>query len=382
MKDGSTKKIEQVAVGDMVLSARISAEACLEKPVQHVSKVVETFRNPNPSASLAEISYSNESGVLEKIVCTANHPIWVKGKGWSNCIPNSSLLVEGQAVALLQPADEVITLKGKLGHVKKVVLLKDRYEPVYNFHVQSTHCYFANGLLVHNASDVEGIPVLPPHTGKYMDSRWNKEYGTGPGKVFWTGDLSDGRDRGPSVYSCPVGWKKYGVMLDGLSGDQFDQRYAGWPVAYHGTATRNAPSILAQGFMGGRGCFDDGQTVVYFSPSIRYCAHPRYAQFNPRTQAHLGGKNTFVQMVFQVRINPDFIMTKGHPTIGDWQLETVDPEHDPNTIEWVVSTKGRKFLSSKDIFVCYAIMIREIDHHPFRLPETRWWGDEWGPGRN
>ena len=109
------------------------------------------------------------------------------------------------------------------------------------------------------------------------------------------------RDKGGEPYFCPNGWRRYGVDV-GMSGSEFEMKYGGWPVAYHGTKGHIATKILMTG-MNASGISDaircpnlkDDEGAVFLSPSIEYCGHPYYANV-------WKVKNKYVQMV--VRENP------------------------------------------------------------------------------
>ena len=223
---------------------------------------------------------------------------------------------------------------------------------------------------------------LPEDT---MDPKWNKEYG--PGKTRWRGaSPGDRKDRGKDKmasngcgvtrkvefsYRCPVGWKRYGLQIS----KDFDAEYAGWPVAYHGTATSTAAAILntalrqSGGAAGGTAVFGNG---VYLTPSIRYASWNRYAKwYGPMENGH------YVQLAFQCRVNPAHISTIAQQTCGtvagvDHQAQTPGNSIDPNInnadMEWVVrpnglSPHGNLFVGDDQV-VCYGIMLREVVEKP------------------
>ena len=49
-------------------------------------------------------------------------------------------------------------------------------------------------------------------------------------------------------------------------------------MAYHGTNNIQAATILTNGFIATKGAYSDDQNVIYFTPSIKYCAHEIYAK--------------------------------------------------------------------------------------------------------
>jgi len=91
----------------------------------------------------------------ESIEATAEHPFYLKGKGWN---PASSLKV-GQALQLHNGTTVVIN----------EIDTSSRVEKVYNLTVANTHNYFVgvDGVLVHNKDDCFIVSskgtVLPPH---------------------------------------------------------------------------------------------------------------------------------------------------------------------------------------------------------------------------
>ncbi|RNA28863.1 hypothetical protein BpHYR1_028888 [Brachionus plicatilis] len=77
-------------------------------------------------------------------------------------------------------------------------------------------------------------------------------------------------------YYCPNGWRRYSLLIDNF------ELYEDWPVAYHGTASKNILSIMNEGLRPSENTNDNQCALFgdgyYFSPSIEYCGHPRYAK--------------------------------------------------------------------------------------------------------
>ena len=96
----------------------------------------------------------------------------------------------------------------------------------------------------------------------------------------WEGALSDKYGRGGKPYYCPKGWHRIS-MTRASDREDFDRKYADWPIAYHGTREKCALDIILSGLITGEGvCLDNmirQQGLVYLSPSIIYTAHPRYS---------------------------------------------------------------------------------------------------------
>ncbi|KAI9318340.1 hypothetical protein DFJ73DRAFT_926133 [Zopfochytrium polystomum] len=158
--------------------------------------------------------------------------------------------------------------------------------------------------------------------------------------------------RGNEKYWCPTGWRRIALNVC-ESAKEFDRKYSGWHVAYHGTNHELAGAILSQ-----------------------YSGHPRYAE----PWLHNG---KWFQMVFQVRVRPDSIYKKAPGTLSG-AFPTCPTAADPNfpgnqNLEWLVKPIPGKslvdvFQDAKSI-VIYGIMLRVTDKHPFEeLPNTMWWG--------
>lgn len=145
MGDFTSKRIDQIAVGDLVLSW--SGSEFVKK------RVTKTMR------SFADTVIRVDAGGIP-VFCTPEHPFLVSGKGW----------VEASN---LQPGDKLVHFSGKALHervgqyisngkvVKSVTVVndkglariygaKDAPKEVFNFEVEDTHTYVANGMVVHN----------------------------------------------------------------------------------------------------------------------------------------------------------------------------------------------------------------------------------------
>ena len=204
-----------------------------------------------------------------------------------------------------------------------------------------------------------------------MDPSWDREYGEGA--TNWKGPMDDSHDRGDAPYMCPKGWKRYSVRVP-----NFDDHWAGSNIVYHGTASKYTLPILSTGFMGVHGCHDGGGLVSYFSPSIVYASHGRYAKVWPRIKPD--GSREYVQMVMQCRVKPDAIKTKAHETLS--AQCTIDPDFEDyggnDKLEWLVdatvdavaagadkaaAADGKRFVDKGKVLI-YGLMIRVTDIHP------------------
>ena len=127
--ENGLKPISEIKVGDKVLSYDERTETTSYQPVMAVIQGEQRYQI---------IKITLDSG--ESIEATAEHPFYIKGKGWN---PASSLKV-GQALQLHNGTTVVV----------KEVDTSVRLERVYNLTVANTHNYFVggDGVLVHNAN--------------------------------------------------------------------------------------------------------------------------------------------------------------------------------------------------------------------------------------
>ena len=113
------KFIEDITVGDMVKSFDLKSNTIMN------SKVMETFiHTPH--------NYMIINGIIKT---TDNHPFYSDG----NWIEAGDLSI----------GDKILHVDG-LEHTIKTIELSDESVTVYNFEVDGTHNYFAEGYLVHN----------------------------------------------------------------------------------------------------------------------------------------------------------------------------------------------------------------------------------------
>jgi hypothetical protein len=133
LADGSSKVIEKIEVGQMVLAAPDTDPEAPPTPC----KVVQVYHNA--PANIFEVHVAGEV-----IRTTANHPFYVKGKGW--------VKVKDLAVG-----DELRTANGSFVQVQRVADSGET-EPVFNLQVELSHTYLVvlpesrQAILVHNES--------------------------------------------------------------------------------------------------------------------------------------------------------------------------------------------------------------------------------------
>ena len=133
------RTIEEIQIGDLVLSANPETGEIAYKPV------VNTYVHVTDTVLYLTIDE-------EIIETTEDHPFWVEGQGWTSA-------------KLLQPGDVVRLKDGStqcVDDIEIVELPEGEYVAVYNFEVADFHTYFVSDydVLVHNQYKKKDIDVL------------------------------------------------------------------------------------------------------------------------------------------------------------------------------------------------------------------------------
>jgi len=142
MADGTHKNIEDIAVGDLVKSINTETMEIMSETV------TSTIVNP-PAGNLVKITFSNGQTNTN----TKEHPYWVVGKGWSCVDPDAYNNSKAMSAGLLTVGDQCLILEN--GNLVTVTITAIEDQPqltlqTFNFKVNQTNCYFANGVIVHN----------------------------------------------------------------------------------------------------------------------------------------------------------------------------------------------------------------------------------------
>jgi hypothetical protein len=149
--DGSyaTKSIEDIQVGDYVL-ARPQNDATAPVELKQVTAVYV-----HQVSQEQVLTVSDAQGHTETITCTAEHPFWVEGRGWT---PAKDLV---PGMELSSPDGSMVVV------VSNATLLLDQPVNVYNFQVDGDHTYFvgddAEPVWVHNMCKVDPYKLEKMH---------------------------------------------------------------------------------------------------------------------------------------------------------------------------------------------------------------------------
>lgn len=159
------------------------------------------------------------------------------------------------------------------------------------------------------------------------------------------------------------------------SSQEFDKKYENWPVAYHGTSSLALMSILKTGFRfsvnPGCNAYGDG---VYYSPSIEYSAHNRYAKVMKIKNRR--NEEFFMQAIFQCRLNPASFKEQRETLLKKEEKNfRIDNNYSNDKIEWIINDELYQKVKEKqeEALIIYGIMIRITKEHPRHLPQSKWW---------
>ena len=155
------RPIEEIQIGDLVLSANPETGEIAYKPV------VNTYVHVTDTVLYLTIDE-------EIIETTEDHPFWVEGQGWTSA-------------KLLQPGDVVWLKDGStqcVDDIEIVELPEGEYVAVYNFEVADFHTYFVSDydVLVHNDCKDDAIKEIDPRKINYSQRTINSSFDTPNGK--------------------------------------------------------------------------------------------------------------------------------------------------------------------------------------------------------
>lgn len=181
----------------------------------------------------------------------------------------------------------------------------------------------------------------------------------------WTTTLSGalaGSERKAFPYYCPSGWRRFSLDAPRRS----ERGFEGGCTMYHGTRPGNLQKIVANGVLAHR-C-QHGCKAAYFTPSVRYAAHPRYAKV-------VKMKGRFYQTMLEVRVSAEAVSRgrrEGETLRVDGQFN-IDPHYPGNKqLEFLVESE-KKFVTADDGVLPTGVMVRCLERDPLLLEESEWW---------
>ncbi|WP_271783017.1 hypothetical protein [Aquimarina algiphila] len=147
MADKTTKAIEELIIGDQVMTYNTETKTLEVGEVQNIVSPVHHM--------MVELEFDN--GI--KNTNTHDHPYYIKDKGWASYRPDLTKKKYGLMVEQLQIGDIAIFYDAKTDSIKEVKLYHleevDKKMITYNLDkVSKNHNFFANSILVHNKSNL------------------------------------------------------------------------------------------------------------------------------------------------------------------------------------------------------------------------------------
>lgn len=145
MADGSEQKIEDVVVGDSVLTYNFSTDSTEANEVLSVSTPVVN--------TLGEINFGDDEQLL---IGSIDHPYWSVNKNdWVSINPSETSTNYGMTVQQIAPGDTLLQVDGTTVSVNmyRSLDMPDDWQ-LYNLtSVANNTNFFANGVLVHNKGE-------------------------------------------------------------------------------------------------------------------------------------------------------------------------------------------------------------------------------------
>ncbi|MDB9837112.1 hypothetical protein OAC51_09480 [Flavobacteriaceae bacterium] len=145
MSNGSQKNVEDVNIGDKVLTYDTNTREIKAGEVKNIATPEHT--------KFVEFRFENDT----KNTNTLDHPYYVIGKGWSSYDPEMTKIKYDLEVNKIELGDNVLLFDETTKRVRKLKLtdqkLISKTQKTYNLEkVSENHNFFANGILVHNKS--------------------------------------------------------------------------------------------------------------------------------------------------------------------------------------------------------------------------------------
>lgn len=154
LSNDNLKNIELVEIGNKILSYNFNTKTTEIVTVEKIAKSYHTIIN--------RLTFSN--GLL--VECTTDHPIFTKQKGWCSVDFKQTLRNYNVQVGQLKEGEECLTLiDNKLSFATLISIdtLFGDFE-MYDISGGQNHCFFANGILVHD----ENLTELQEVNGQFL----------------------------------------------------------------------------------------------------------------------------------------------------------------------------------------------------------------------
>jgi len=157
-KEGKHKKIEEMQLGDVIMSVIPTNEKFKESIDCEINQIPDHFCEAKVMAihksftyHICSIKYRNANTNREgSIKCTNSHPIYVNNEGWKTVSGKSNEMYDFK-ISCLKIGDQVCLETGDFAFITCIhsIFYKNPVA-VYNLTASIGHTFFANGLFVHN----------------------------------------------------------------------------------------------------------------------------------------------------------------------------------------------------------------------------------------
>ena len=139
MSDGTSRNIEDIIAGDLILT--YDPETLLSG-IGSVSSIESPIKD-----DIIEFILSNGT----TINATTEHPFWVINKGWTSYSPERTMLDHDMNVTKIEDGDILLDVDGNFVTILAMNDNNIQFKKVYNILMSAGyHTYYANGVLVHN----------------------------------------------------------------------------------------------------------------------------------------------------------------------------------------------------------------------------------------
>ena len=208
MADGSTKSIEDVALGEIVVG----------KDGAH-NTVLEFLRPTLGETGATLIAFNSGAPFM-----ASDHPVYIKGQGWKSFDPAMTYSKYSMTVGQYQVGDVIETLNGAGVEILSIEEYSDQGpdQTIYNFVLDGNHTYIADNLVVHNKGQ-GGVGSAGSSAGN--GSGASTAGGSSAGSAYSDArlknniELIETRDDGLKIYTFKYVWSDVtwvGVMAQDL----------------------------------------------------------------------------------------------------------------------------------------------------------------------
>jgi hypothetical protein len=148
LSDGSVKNIEDISIGEIVLTYNFNSN-------KTEGRVVKGLTQRYVPSTV--IYYFDDGSTLQ---ATADHPLYCEAKGWVSKDPDFTFTKYQLTTQLVEYGDRIKKADGSYARISGYEVI-DRHVLVYNLvSVEANHNYFANDFLVHNRCFIAGTQII------------------------------------------------------------------------------------------------------------------------------------------------------------------------------------------------------------------------------